>query len=127
MVKTFGYAVGKISNQLNVLLKYSNNKIEKVIEDDQHLSLRNDTMISGIITSIWTNDKKLFVLTTQSIFRNSISFYSKPNAFWKYHPSFWGSRRLRGNFSNDLFTSGAFSRFGIIMGIDGKPLIICLI
>jgi len=112
---------GKEDFKPTVLLKYSNNTIEKIIEDTENLFIYSDSIISGGINSIWTNDsKKIFVLTWFDLYRASTETKGNAQTLWGGNPATWGVERMRANNVNDIIAGGVFSRIWHFNGVGWK-------
>jgi hypothetical protein len=94
-----------------ILLKITGTTVEIVYEDiDNWFNVRPDS-ISGVLTSLWTNDpSKLYIITPAGMYVASANTHGEAHRLWtenNFLPGF--PRALRGRTGNDLFTAGDFS------------------
>lgn len=94
-----------------VLLKYSNNALTTVINDQNHLLNNYPGIISGAIESIWTNkNNRLFLLTWYGLYRMENDNFNSPKNIWSGDPNTWALIKVRGNDVNDIVASGINGR-----------------
>lgn len=94
-----------------VLLKITGNKVEKVYQDIENwYTIRQDS-ISGVITSLWTDDsRRIYLVTPAGLYSARSNTSGEASRSWlanDYLPGF--PRRLRGQGRNDLIIVGDFT------------------
>jgi hypothetical protein len=102
-----------------ILLKITGTNVEKVYEDNDNWSnIRQDTL-SGVLTSIWTNDPAVvYIMSHAGMYLASSDTRGDATRIWlndDYLPGF--PRIMRGQSKNDIFTGGDFS---MIAHYNGK-------
>ena len=104
-----------------VLLKYSNNSLTTVINDQSHLLNYTPAIISGAIESIWTNNNNmLFLLTWYGLYRINSNTNREVKNLWSGDPNTWALIKVRGNNVNDIIAAGIRGRIWHYNGVSWK-------
>ena len=105
-----------------ILLKITGTTVETVYEDnDNWFNIRPDSL-SGVLTSLWTNDpSKLYIISPAGMYIASANTRGEALRVWfndDYLPGF--PRRLRGQAENDMVTVGDFLMLSHFNGSSWK-------
>jgi len=105
-----------------ILLKITGTAVEVVYEDiDNWFNIRPDS-ISGVLTSLWTNDpSKLYIITPAGMYIAPADTRGEAERIWfnnDYLPGF--PHRIRGQAENDIVTVGDFTMISHYNGSSWK-------
>jgi hypothetical protein len=116
------WACGRTDFVGTILLKISGTTVEKVYEDNDNWSNIRQDSLSGILSSIWTNDPAMvYIMSHAGMYLASSDTRGEATRIWTNNDHLPGFPRImRGQSKNDIFTGGDFSMMAHYNGKSWK-------